>query len=235
MFQLVKDTLVLILICGILASFPLCPAVFFILSQAKIMHNCCPLSAILMFFHTTAAALLHVPQRGTIVGFTQDAPAHNRAFDGENSFIRRKEPSSASGVEFKSDVPVIRAALTRCSYHNSFHLSVAGVLTHGGETAFSWVSATQQWRNILQGNQTICGSYPLSGMCSGFIMLQQLLTIGEIVVFDLEHDILSLLQCYRCVETLYEILELQSTPDDMTIEQIGMNNNTYGIINQPGS
>lgn len=45
--------------------------------------------------------------------------------------------------EYKSDVPVIAADLTRCHYHNSFHLSTAGVLTHGGEMAFSWVSGTQ--------------------------------------------------------------------------------------------
>lgn len=118
--------------------------------------NCCPFLPF-SYFHTITVSLLHVPLGRPIVIITQDASEHNRPFDRIHSELNKKplkkrerkgekKPLIHLGKErfqYKSDVPVIAADLTRCHYHNSFYLSTVGVLTHGGEIAFSWVSGTQ--------------------------------------------------------------------------------------------
>ncbi|KAF0029401.1 hypothetical protein F2P81_018506 [Scophthalmus maximus] len=48
-----------------------------------------------------------------------------------------KAPFRCKQVEFESEVRVITADMTRCSYHNSFHWLTVGVLTHGGKMVFS--------------------------------------------------------------------------------------------------
>lgn len=52
---------------------------------------------------------------------------------------------------------------TRYSYRNSFHLSTAGVLTHGGGSAFTRVSDTQWWKPFCRVTRPFVGHIPLSG------------------------------------------------------------------------
>lgn len=129
------------------------------------MHNCCPFSAILAFF-TLERLLFCIFSRGKQLSLLPKMLPHiiglltgcivavkkksKKKKRKGKSFIRGEEPSSANGLHPKSDVPVITADLTSSSYHNSFRLSAAGVLTRGVETPFSRVSGAQEWKPFLR-------------------------------------------------------------------------------------
>lgn len=119
------------------------------------------------------APLLHVPQRQTVVSFTQDASAHNRPFDRMHSgdvciekkfkkkkaFIWGKELSSANCLDLTQTSQVITAVLTSCSNRNSFHLSATVVYRLDGGWCFPRVSGTQWWKPLCRQTTPVHGSY----------------------------------------------------------------------------